>query len=154
MALFLATHINRIDKKGRTSVPAQFRSALYDQAFQGVFLARSANHACLEGFDWSYMAELSTRLDDFDLFSPQQDDLATAIFGDAHQIPFDGEGRIMLSQELVDYAGIEDRAAFVGLGRKFQLWNPEALEARRSQAHHNVREKRLTVPKSAQGGGQ
>ena len=152
MALFLSTYVNRIDKKGRVSVPSQFRAALYDQAFQGVILFRSSQHECLEGFDWAYMDGLSERLDDFDLFSDAQDDLATSIFAESHQATFDGEGRILLPVDLMEHARIIDRAAFVGLGRKFQIWSPEALESRREEARYNVREKGLTVPKSPGAG--
>lgn len=146
MALFLSTVTNRVDKKGRVSVPAPFRAAVYEQSFQGVVLFRSNSHPCLEGFDFSYMEQLSARLDDFDLFSDEQDDLATAIFGDSVQLAFDGDGRITLPVELMEYAGVVDKASFVGLGKKFQIWLPEAYELRRKEARENVRAKGMTVP--------
>ncbi len=147
MALFLSTHINRVDKKGRVSVPAQWRAELADQSFQGVVLFRSNVHTCLEGFAWSYMQELSKRLDEFDLFSAEQDDLATAVFADSVQLPFDGDGRIILPEGLSKYASIDDQAAFVGMGAKFQLWSPKALEKRRDEARAKVKDGGLTIPK-------
>lgn len=147
MALFLSTHINRVDKKGRVSVPAQWRAELADQSFQGIVLFRSNVHACLEGFAWSYMQELSKRLDEFDLFSAEQDDLATAVFADSVQLPFDGDGRVILPEALVQYAAIEEQAAFVGMGTKFQLWSPKALEKRRDEARSRVKDGGLTIPK-------
>ena len=104
MALFLSSHINRLDKKGRISVPSSFRAELAQESFQGVVLFRSNSHACLEGFTWSYMREISERLDDFNLFSSEQDDLATSIFGSAIQLSVDGDGRIILPQDLIDFA--------------------------------------------------
>ncbi len=147
MALFLSTHLNKVDKKCRVSVPAQFRAALTGQAFQGVVLFRSNAHGALEGFPWSYMEELSERLDKFDLFSEAQDDLATAVFGEAVQLPFDTDGRIILPESLIKHAGITDSAAFVGLGAKFQIWEPAALEKRRAEARQQVKDKGLTIPK-------
>ena len=152
MALFLSTYINRVDRKGRVSVPAAFRAALGVQAFQGVVVFRSPVHACLEGFDGAKMDDLAARLDRFDLFSAEQDDLATAIFGDAHPLSFDGDGRVTLSPDLIAHAGIDDQVAFVGLGRKFQLWEPSALSARQDAARSNARDKGLTLP-SLIGGG-
>lgn len=146
MPLFLSTHLNRIDKKGRVSVPASFRNALQTQTFQGVVLFRSSKHPCLEGFDYQTMAELAARIDQFDMFSDDQDDLAAAIFGDSVQLPFDSEGRIVLPADLMAHAGLGDDAAFVGMGRKFQLWQPSALAARRATAAKNIREKGLTLP--------
>lgn len=151
MPLFLSTHLNKVDKKGRVSVPASFRSALASQAFQGVVLFRSNNHECLEGFAYSYMAELGERLDNFDLFSSEQDDLATAIFAEAVQLPLDGDGRIIIPELLTGFADLDGQAAFVGLGQKFQIWNPEKLEERRNAARQSVRKNGLTVPKGKGG---
>lgn len=152
MPLFLATHLNRIDKKGRISVPAPFRTALQTQNFQGIVLFRSSKHPCLEGFDYQTMAELAARLDQFDMFSDDQDDLAAAIFGDSVQLPFDSEGRIVLSADLMAHAGLTEQAAFVGMGRKFQLWEPGSLKNRRAAAQANIRTKGLTLPALSSGG--
>lgn len=148
MPLFLSTYVNKVDKKGRISVPATFRSALVGQSFQGVVLFKATNHPCLEGFDFATMDELSSRLDQFDMFSTAQDDLATAIFAESVQCPFDSEGRINVPQALLDYANISDGAAFVGLGRKFQIWDAVAFESRRTKARDSVIREGLTLPKS------
>lgn len=147
MTLFLSTHINKVDKKGRVSVPAQFRAELATETFQGVVLFRSNVHSALEGFAWSHMQEIANRLDNFDMFSEEQDDLATTLFGEAVQVPFDGEGRIVLPVELMEFSGIVEKTAFVGLGGKFQMWDPDILNKRREEARRSVREKGLTLPK-------
>ncbi len=128
-------------------MPAGFRAALAGQSFQGVVLVRSHLHSALEGFSFGMMAELGERLDQFALFSEEQDDMATAIFGEAVPLPFDGEGRIVLPVDLMEHAGVVDQAAFVGLGHKFQIWEPAALKRRQSEARGNVRAKGLTLPK-------
>jgi MraZ protein len=147
VTLFLSKTVNRLDKKGRISVPAGFRAALANQAFQGVVLFPSHHHQCLEGFGWNYMEEMNKRLSSFDLFSDEQDDMATAIFADSVQLPFDKEGRIILTEDLIQHAGLEDQAAFVGLGQKFQIWAPGAFEKRRETARKNMRDNKLTLPK-------
>jgi MraZ protein len=98
------------------------------------------------------MDELSKRLDHFDLFSNAQDDLATAIFGEAVQCPFDSEGRIGVPSPLLDFAKITEGATFVGLGRKFQIWDTAAFESRRAAARANVIREGLTLPKLDKGG--
>jgi MraZ protein len=148
MALFLSTYINKVDRKGRVSIPASFRGALSAAGAEGgVVLFRSHSHPCLEGFDAGLMDELSARLDHYDLFSAAQDDLATALFGEAVQLAVDADGRIILPPELLRFAAIDERAAFVGMGRKFQVWEPAAFEARREFARRNVREQGLTLPR-------
>jgi MraZ protein len=150
MSLFLSTVINKVDRKGRVSLPATFRAALPDNG-TGIVLFRSSNHACLEGFGRDRMTELAARLDHYDLFSSAQDDLATALFGEAVQLAVDGDGRIVLPADLLAHAGIDDAAAFVGLGGKFQIWAPGAFEARRAEARKNVKTQGLTLPR-ARGG--
>ena len=151
MALFLSTYTNKIDKKGRLSVPASFRGELSEESFQGVVLFRSNVHQCLEGFAWSYMQEIGHRLDDFDLFSAEQDDLATSIFGTAVQLPLDGDGRIILPADLIEFSELEERASFVGMGAKFQIWNPDHFDNRREGARQAVQSKGLTIPKTSGG---
>ena len=148
MALFLSTYTNKVDKKGRVSVPAPFRTSLADQLSQGIVVFCSHQHSCLEGFDWAKMDEIGDRMDHYDLFSDDQDDLATTIFGESVQLFFDSEGRVVLPPDLMDTAQISDRATFVGLGRKFQIWNPDMFDRRKSQARGAVQDRKLTVPKT------
>lgn len=150
MALFLSTVTNKVDKKGRVSVPAAFRAALVGQLEQGIVVFRSGQHPCLEGFDWATMQEIAQRMDHYDLFSAEQDDLATTIFGESVPLQFDSEGRVSLPPDLLRAAGIVDLATFVGMGRKFQIWSPQKFEARKTTARAHVQEKGLTLPK---GGG-
>lgn len=151
MALFLSTFTNKVDKKGRVSLPAPFRTALADQIHNGVVVFAAHNHACLEGFDCAKMEEISARLDQFDLFSSEQDDLATTIFGQSVQLPIDGDGRIILPEHFLKAAQIANKATFVGLGRKFQIWNPELFDRRKVQARGAVQDQKLTIPND--GGG-
>ena len=149
LSLFLSTYINKVDKKGRVSVPASFRAALAAEVFQGIVVFKSHAHTALEGFPISYMSEISSRLESFDLFSDAQDDLATSIFAESVQLPIDGDGRIVLPQNLIEAIQIDDQAAFVGLGHKFQIWSPKLLEGRKKEAQENVKSQKLTLPKGS-----
>ena len=146
LALFLSSFTNKLDAKGRVSLPAPFRSALGEDLTRGVVVFASHQYPCLEGFDFSRMAEISARLDRFDLFSTEQDDLATMVFGASVQLCPDADGRIILPSELCASAGLCDAVTFVGLGNKFQIWAPEAFEKRRTQARSAVKDGKLTIP--------
>jgi len=151
MGLFLSTTVNRIDRKGRVSVPGPFRAALTDQSFVGIVLMKSPIHAALEGFAPAMMEDIANRLDVFPMFSNDQDDLAAATLAEAVPLAFDGEGRITLPDELAAYAGLTDDVAFVGMGRKFQMWTPQAWAKRRDAAQKAVKTKGLNLP--ARSGG-
>lgn len=132
------------------SVPASFRAALSDESFQGVVLFQSYTQSSIEGVGMSVMKNMSNRIDsNFDFFSDGHDELATVLFGDSIQLAFDGDGRITLPQNFIDFAGIKDKVSFVGLGQKFQLWNPETFESRRLEARKAVQSKKSTLPKGS-----
>jgi MraZ protein len=151
MALFLSTYTNKVDAKGRVSVPAGFRTALQGQEFQGIVLLPSNKFQALEGFSMGMMHELSARIDKFDLFSDAQDDLAAVLFGNATPFAFDETGRIGLTKELLAHADIKENAVFVGMGNKFQIWSPEKYATRREAAMKEVHKKGLTVPNPGEG---
>jgi len=146
MGLFLSTTINRIDSKGRVSVPGHFRTALGDQISAGIVLMKSPLYAALEGFAYATMDDIAARLDRLPMFSNDQDDLATSTLAEAVPVAFDGEGRIVIASNLLKYAGIKNEIAFVGLGRKFQLWEPDAWSKRRDVAQKSIRTKGLNLP--------
>ncbi|MEQ8369467.1 MAG: division/cell wall cluster transcriptional repressor MraZ [Alphaproteobacteria bacterium] len=139
MALFLSTFVNKIDRKGRISVPASFRAAVAGQSFHGIVLYRSHQHPTLEGSGIGRMEQLAGEVDSLDRFSEAQDDFASAIFPDVRQLAFDGEGRIILAEDLREHAGITGEAAFVGRGPVFQIWQPERFTAFQQAARERLR---------------
>ena len=159
-ALFLSTHTNRIDGKGRVSFPASFRTALATRSSAGVVLFRSLSHPAIEGWPAERMLALSESLDSLDVFSAERSHLATAIFGSAQDLIIDKEGRCSLPKALADFAGIGTEAAFIGQGETFQVWEPAALEKHTAGALHEVKERgvglqllRRQPPQSFNGGG-
>lgn len=129
MLKFLSTTTNKVDIKGRVSVPALFRANIGPDGFQGIIAYKSFKHPCIEGADTSFMEQLSERIhSDFGFFSDENEALATVLLGKATQMSFDPEGRIHLPKEYLEHANITEAATFVGLGNKFQIWNPPAYE--------------------------
>ncbi len=145
MALFVGTVVNKVDRKGRVSVPATFRAALGEMAAHGIYVFPSYRQPMIEACGQDFMAKISEGLYNFDMFSEEQDSLASSILGDAHPLSLDGEGRIMLPQDLREHAGITDRAAFVGQGPRFQIWEPERLAAHKAEARERARREGLTL---------
>jgi MraZ protein len=145
VALFLSTFVNKVDRKGRVSVPASFRAALTGQSFAGIVAFRSFKTAAIEASGIDRIEEMSARLDALDQFSEDNESLAS-IFADAQQLAFDSEGRILLPQPLAEHAGIVESAAFVGLGRTFQIWEPEAHKAHQAELRERAKRQGTTLP--------
>lgn len=150
--VFIGTFENKVDRKGRVSVPATFRQALAAQSYNGIIAFRSYRANAIEACGMDFIEKLNEQVSSYDFFSETQDDLATMIFADSLQMPFDSEGRIILPAPFVEHAGITERASFVGKGRTFQIWQPEALEAEKAAARERARSKKLTVPMGGNGG--
>jgi MraZ protein len=148
VALFLSTFVNKVDRKGRVSVPAPFRTALADQSFPGIVLFPAVNSRALEGSGIDRMEDLYARIEQLPEFSEHRDAIS-AIFADAQQLPFDSEGRIMLPPEFCEHAGIvlEAGAAFVGNGKTFQIWEPARFEGH--QHERRARARGVTLPPPA-----
>lgn len=146
MALFLSTFVNKVDKKGRVSVPATFRAALAAQTFPGIVCYRSFTAPCVEGCGMDFMERLSDGAQSFDAFSAEQDDLSSLIFADARQLPWDPEGRIVLPEDVMAHAGIAESVAFVGKGQTFQLWEPAAYKAVEAEIRARALQARPTLP--------
>ncbi|MBO1326434.1 division/cell wall cluster transcriptional repressor MraZ [Acetobacter sp. TBRC 12305] len=149
MGVFLGTHENRFDAKGRVSIPAGFRSVLRSQQTEGdalMILRPSHTLPCVEAWPASAFARLTEPLDRLNMFSDDHDDLAAALYADAYPMEPDREGRIILPDFLREHAGLTDspQAAFMGLGRIFQIWEPEAARARREEARQ--RSRRVSIP--------
>ena len=159
MTSFLSTFVNKVDRKGRVSVPAPFRAALAGEAFQGIVAYPSLADAAIDAFGRSVLEEMSRRrLDrtiaggDFEaaLLGGGGDDPVDTIMAMTHELPFDGEGRIVLPPALAERAGIAGHAAFVGRGARFQIWDPGAFERHQADA---VGRLRARLARRGEGGG-
>jgi MraZ protein len=139
MPLFLSTFINKVDRKGRVSVPAGFRAALTAGEWAGVVLYRSPLLPAIVGADLAYMERHSAEVDELMSLSDPRQALSASILADSRQLAFDPEGRISLPADLMAHAGITEQAAFVGRGKTFQIWEPKALEDYNNKALAMVR---------------
>ncbi len=146
MPLFLGTFVNKVDKKGRVSVPATFRARLAAQSFPGVVAYPSFTGPAIEGCGMDHMESLMQGTDRLDVFSEEQDEMTTLIFAGVRELPWDGDGRIVLPEEFIAHAGLAGAAAFVGKGRTFQIWEPERQRAHMEEVRRRAMQKRLTLP--------
>ena len=123
--LFMDTVFNKVDAKGRVSLPSDYRAIVKELSTE-IVCYRSLTSPCIEGCLEDSLDKLATVIEDAtDFISETQDNLTNLIFGDAKRFAFDSTGRIVLTEKLLKHAQITDTAVFVGKGRKFQIWNPE-----------------------------
>lgn len=146
MELFLSTYVNKVDRKGRVSVPATFRSTLATHRQPNlVVIFPSFKVPALDGAGSDRMEEMKNRLETLEQFSDEYDNLSL-LFADAHPLTMDGEGRIVLPDGLKEHANITSDAAFVGLGASFQIWEPGAYAEHRAAVRERTRRDGTTLP--------
>ena len=132
--MFLSTYENKLDKKGRVSVPASFRSYLSNLGYNGVICYPSFNNTCVESWPQDRIEKISNAIDSLNPFEEKKDYFATSILSESINLQFDSEGRISLTPKLLKHAKIKNIMLFVGQGKTFQIWEPTAFEKFRVQS--------------------
>ena len=132
--MFISTHENRLDKKGRVSVPASFRSYLGSMGYSGVICYPSFNNSSIEACSQNRIEKLSDSIDSLNPFEEKRDIFATSVLADSANLQFDSEGRISIPSKLLEHAKIKQTMLFVGQGKTFQIWEPRLFEKFKTQA--------------------
>ena len=126
--MFLSTYENRLDKKGRVSVPASFRSYLSNLGYNGVICYPSFNNQSIEAWPQDRIEKISNSIESLNPFEEKRDFFATSILSESINLQFDSEGRILLIPKLLKHAKIKSSMVFVGQGKTFQIWEPKIFE--------------------------
>ena len=143
--MFLSTHEYRLDKKGRVSVPASFRSYLNSMGYSGVICYPSFNNPSIEACPQSRIEKLSDSIDSLNPFEEKRDIFATSVLADSVNLQFDSEGRISISSKLLEHAKIKQIMLFIGQGKTFQIWEPRLFEKFKTQARKKANLNRASL---------
>jgi MraZ protein len=145
MDRFVSNFTNRLDAKGRVSIPASFRAVLARDGHEGIVVLPSLDSKALDAGGNALLSEIDRLLESFAPYSDERDQISTALLGTSEILKADAEGRIILTESLKAYAGITDSVTFVGHGHKFQIWEPETFRAHLDTARAKARDLRRTA---------
>jgi MraZ protein len=153
MDRFVSNYTLRLDAKGRVSIPAPFRQVLARDGFDGLYCYPTLDRPALDAGGNALLAEIEQLIAGFPPYSDEREDFSAALYGTSETLNVDGEGRVILSERLKAHAGITEAATFVGLGHKFQIWEPERFRAQLAEATEKVRalKQQLGSRRAAQG---
>ncbi len=121
--MFTSSYHHTIDAKNRLFIPAKFR-----EEFGGeIVISPSIRGNYLNVYsteEWDRYLEPIKKLD-----RVQSEPLLRVMNGNSLRQPLDATGRVQLTQELVDYAGLESKAVvIVGCGDYAEIWSEEEYE--------------------------
>lgn len=139
MDRFVSNFTLRLDAKGRVSIPAPFRAALARDGFEGLYCYPALDMPALDAGGYALLQEIESLITRFPPFSDERDEFSTALYGTSETLKIDAEGRVVLTDALKAHAGIADAVSFVGLGHKFQIWEPERFRTQLVEATAKVR---------------
>ena len=120
--MFLSTYENNLDKKGRVSVPASFRSYLSNLGYNGVICYPSFTNSSIEFCPQDRLQKIIDTIDTLNPFEENRDIFSTSILANSFQLNFDSEGRVTIPDKFLTHSGIKEKVLFVGQGKTFQMW--------------------------------
>jgi transcriptional regulator MraZ len=139
MDRFVSNVTLRLDSKGRVSIPASFRSALARDRFEGLYCYPALDRPAIEAGGTALMTEIEAVIARYAPFSDERQHFAVGLYGTSETLKIDSEGRVSLSEALKAHAGISEAVTFVGLGHKFQIWEPGRFQSELAEATEKVR---------------
>jgi MraZ protein len=142
----LSSAVNRIDAKGRVSVPAHFRSVLQKRGYADLYALRALDVAALDVGGMDLLDRYEQRIAQVDPFLQTADDMSFFCHGDGAFLKLDQDGRITVNEFIREHTGITSDVAFVGRGQFFQIWEPRQLDAYRAEARERLLKLRLAAP--------
>ena len=150
---FVSTFTNRLDAKGRVSIPAQFRAVLAVDGFDGLYCCPTLDQQAIDAGGNRLRQAIGASLANFEPFSENYELLSTTLIGDSEVLKIDQDGRVVLTDTIKAHAGITDRVTFVGQGYKFQMWEPDRFAAYREEAKKRLREVRKQLDSNRRATG-
>src|SRR5262245_27544939 len=125
MDRFVSNFTARLDAKRRVSIPAPFRAVLGRDSFDGLYCYPALDQAAIDAGGAALMGEIGKLIEIHPPYSPAREQFLVALYGTSETLKVDGEGRVILSEQQKAHAKISDTITFVGLGHKFQIWEPQ-----------------------------
>ncbi|WP_296466227.1 division/cell wall cluster transcriptional repressor MraZ [uncultured Acetatifactor sp.] len=122
--MFMGKYNHTIDPKGRLSIPSKYREVLGDE-----FVVSKGMDGCLYVYandDWKVF---EGKLASLPLMSEEARQFARFFLSGAQPVTVDKQGRILMPQDLRDFAGLEKDVVLAGMGGRIEIWSLERWQA-------------------------
>ena len=121
-----------LDAKGRLAIPVRYRDQLMTRA-EGHLVATVDRDYCLLIYPLPDWEEIERKLTRLPALNKQSRRLQRLMLGHATELEMDSHGRVLLTRELREFAGLDRQAMLIGQGNKFELWSEERWSVRRDE---------------------
>ena len=143
MSRFLSNATNRIDAKGRVSVPAAFRAVLVQREIQELYCLQDFVYPAVNIGGPDLLERYERKMAAEDPFALEANEMSLLIHGGGVFARLDAEGRLAVTEFIRDFTGISSEVCFVGRSDHFQVWQPQAFHEAQARAREVVRQRGL-----------
>ena len=131
--MFRGINTINLDAKGRMAMPARYREQLTENCSGHLVVTIDTNHRCLLLYPLSEWEQIERQIESLSSFDPMSQRVKHLLIGHANDLELDGSGRILLSQELRQYAQLEKHVCLIGQGKKLEIWSQDNWSQQRDQ---------------------
>jgi MraZ protein len=146
MTTFVGTHFGKLDRKGRISVPAPFRAELEAAGVTQIAFRVSHQLPCIEARSRAEFERIVQKIRALDSYSEDREAWEAGFISVTEMLRFDGEGRLVLPEHMIDAVGLPEAIAFLGKSDRFEIWEAEAGRAHVAERLRLMRERKLQLP--------
>ena len=128
MNTFIGKIEARLDSKGRTFVPAQYRKILVEMGSSHIIMRRDTDNACIIFYpEHVWQAKVSELRNELDEWNPEDQMILMQFMSEAEILDIDTQGRVLLQKKHLEMIGAEQDIVFVGMLDRIAVWNPEVF---------------------------
>jgi MraZ protein len=120
IAMFMGRYNHTIDPKGRLSIPSKYREILGDE-----FVVSKGMDGCLFVYANDAWKAFEEKLASLPLINREARQFARFFLSGAQYVTVDKQGRILMPQDLREFAGLEKDVVLAGAGGRIEIWSLE-----------------------------
>ena len=122
--MFMGTYYNSIDSKNRLIVPSKHRNRL-----AGKCVLTKGLDMCLYIYSMEEWGKLTDKISELPESDPKVRKYIRDHYANAVECEFDRQGRIVIPQQLIEYARIEKELVTMGAMKKIEIWSKEVWDS-------------------------
>lgn len=127
--MFFGAFTHTIDAKGRTALPAKLREALAADGEPRLTLVRNQNSRSILCLPPAIWVRVLAKVKDVSPFAGVANQNVLKLVATAHEVEFDGSGRVLVPPDLRSYAGLAKDVVWAGMGSHILLFDKATFEA-------------------------
>lgn len=139
--MFTGSYFHLMDNKGRVSIPPRYREILQERQDRQIILTNFDNY--LLAFPQSEWLKVEARLGEKALFNKDYRAFQRFLISGVQECPLDRQGRILVPQNLREYAKLTREVSLVGAVRCFEVWDRQTFETHRKKLEEGIKEEVL-----------